>query len=236
MNVFDASPFPDPRLADDEGLVAIGGDFGADLLLLAYAQGIFPWPCADYPYAWFSPNPRTVLRPAQLHVARSLRKARRRKPFRITYDTAFERVMRHCADMPRPGQDGTWIVPDLRAGYLELHRLGFAHSVETWLGDRLVGGLYGLAIGTAFSGESMFYIEPDASKIAFVDLVSRLRSWGFRLVDCQIHTEHLARFGARDWPRDAFLDELAKAVREPRRPGSWQLSESTESTNEFKLV
>ena len=217
--------FPDPREAPDHGLVAVGGSYHPRVLIAAYASGIFPWPHPGMPHAWFSPNPRMVLRPRDLHVSRSLRKTIRKGRFRVTWDTCFERVIDGCAAAYRPGQGGTWISGELRRGFLELHRLGIAHSVETWLHDRLVGGLYGISLGAMFGGESMFFAERDASKVAFVALVERLRDWGFRFLDCQIHTEHLEAFGAREWPRDRFLDELARALEEPTRRGKWTSSE-----------
>lgn len=212
--------FPDPRYAADHGLVAIGGDFRPERLLAAYMSGIFPWPSEELPLAWFSPDPRLVLRPGELHVSRSLLKERRRGRYRITFDTAFDEVVRRCALARRDGR-GTWITDELRAGMCGLHRLGFAHSVEAWSGSVLVGGLYGVSIGTTFSGESMFHAAPNASKVALVRLVERLRDWEFRMVDCQVHTPHLERLGAREWPRDDFLDELALAIAEPTRRGPW---------------
>ncbi len=213
--------FPDPRSADADGLVAIGGDYRPEMLLTAYASGIFPWPVTGLPFAWFSPDPRMVLRPQDLHVPRSLAKQMRRGRFRVTYDTAFDEVVRQCAASRRRGEEGTWLTPELIEGLCGLHRLGLAHSVESWLGEELAGGLYGIALGTLFCGESMFFHRPDASKVAFVSLVERLRRWRFRLIDCQTHTGHLERFGAVEWPRSAFLDELAVAVGEPTRQGSW---------------
>lgn len=213
--------FPDPRLADDDGLLAIGGDFSAERLLRAYASGIFPWPCPGMPYAWFSPNPRMVLYPGELRVSRSLRKVLKRQRFRVTFDNAFDDVTAACARVHRPNERGTWIVPQLRKGFGELHRLGLAHSVEAWDGDRLVGGLYGLALGAVFCGESMFHHVPDASKVAFVHLVERLRAWDFHFVDCQVHTDHLESLGADEIDRDDFLDDLAVAIREPTRRGNW---------------
>jgi len=212
--------FPDPRYAADHGLVAIGGDYRPERLLAAYMSGIFPWPCEELPLAWFSPDPRLVLRPEELHLSRSLRRTLRRGRYRVTFDTAFDEVIRRCA-MARRDDGGTWITDDLRAGMCGLHRLGFAHSVETWAGAVLVGGLYGVSIGTTFSGESMFHAAPDASKVALVHLVTRLQDWGFRMLDCQVYTEHLERLGAREWSRDTFLDELALAIAEPTRRGSW---------------
>jgi len=191
------------------------------ILLGAYASGIFPWPSRELPYAWFSPNPRMVLRPEELHVSRSLLKTIRKQRFRTTRDTRFEQVIRACAAAYRPGQGGTWINEELIQGFLGLHRMGLAHSVETWNGRRLVGGLYGISLGSVFCGESMFQRQTDASKVAFVALVEKLREWQFRLVDCQVHTDHLAQFGAREWPRDRFLDELQTALEAPTHRGSW---------------
>ncbi len=213
--------FPDPRQASDYGLVAVGGSYHPRMLIAAYAAGIFPWPSRELPYSWFSPNPRMVLRPEDLHVSRSLRKTIRKQQFRITRDTRFEQVIRACAAAYRPGQGGTWINEELIQGFLGLHRMGLAHSVESWRGRRLVGGLYGIGLGSVFCGESMFQRQTDASKVAFVHLVEKLREWDFRLVDCQVYTDHLARFGASEWPRDRFLDELEIALEDPTRRGSW---------------
>ncbi|HLT34703.1 MAG TPA: leucyl/phenylalanyl-tRNA--protein transferase, partial [Enhygromyxa sp.] len=194
-------PLPGPEDADPRGLVAVGGDLRPARLLDAYRRGIFPWYGEGLPILWHSPDPRFVLEPAGLRVNRSLRKAIRRRPYRLTLDTAFERVIRHCAAIARPDQDGTWITNDMMAAYEQLYALGHAHSVEAWQSDELVGGVYGVAIGAVFCGESMFALAPDASKIAFVHLVRQLERWGFELIDCQVHTEHLERFGAVDWPR-----------------------------------
>ena len=213
--------FPNPRYAPEDGLLAIGGDFQPVRLVAAYAQGIFPWPSPGLPYAWFSPDPRALLIPEELRVPRRLRRKMRQEPFLLTWDTAFERVIRECASAPRPGQYGTWITEELLQGYVGLHELGVAHSIEAWQGDRLVGGLYGVSLGGMFSGESMFYREPDASKIVLVTLIERLRDWNFRFFDCQVMTPHAERFGARDWPREAFLDALARALEQPTRRGRW---------------
>jgi leucyl/phenylalanyl-tRNA--protein transferase len=156
-------------------------------------------------------------------VQRSLRKAMRKRPYELRLDTAFARVIAACKTTPRPGQDGTWITRDIQASYTELHRRGYAHSAEAWDGEKLVGGLYGVALGAIFFGESMFALAPDASKIAFVGLVRQLAAWGFTLVDCQVHTEHLARFGAEEWPRRRYLGELRSALdRQPTRLGPWR--------------
>ncbi len=221
----DSLLFPHPTLAEPSGLLAVGGDLSADRLLLAYANGIFPWYSEDQPILWFSPDPRFVLRPDGLQLSRSLRKRLRRGDYRVTLDQAFGQVIRRCRDVNRPGQDGTWITPDMVDAYEALHRQGFAHSVEAWSGDRLVGGLYGVGLGRLFSGESMFAEAPDASKVAFVWLVGQLRRWGFAMVDCQVHTRHLERFGAAHLPRDAFLAELQAILAEPVSAGSWSFDE-----------
>lgn len=219
--MIEKTGFPDPRQAEDHGLIAVGGDYRPEMLVTAYAHGIFPWPTEGLSHAWFSPNPRMVLRPEELHVSRRLRRTLRQGRFRVTFDTAFIEVMHGCATTPRVGQPGTWITEDLMAGFAELHELGLAHSVESWQGDRLVGGIYGLALGSVFCGESMFHTETDASKVAFVTLVAQLQTWRFRMLDCQNHTEHLEQLGAREWHRDRFLDELELAVRDPTRRGQW---------------
>jgi leucyl/phenylalanyl-tRNA--protein transferase len=215
--------FPSPERASPEGVVAIGAEPSPERLLLAYSRGIFPWPHADLPLLWFSPDPRFVLEPRRAHLASSLRKRMRRSPYEIRADTAFDAVMLGCRDVPRPGQDGTWITPAMIAGYGALHRLGYAHSVEAWRDGELVGGLYGVSIGRMFTGESMFAREPDASKIAFATLLANLDAWGFAFVDCEVHTEHLARFGAEEWPRRRFLGALAEAIRAPTRTEAWKL-------------
>lgn len=201
--------FPDPRSANADGIVAVGGDLHPETLQLAYAQGIFPWPVVGLPLLWFSPPERGVLDFADLHLPRSLRRARRRRGYRLTIDAAFPAVIRACAATPRPGQLGTWITPAITAAYERLHALGIAHSVEAWDGDRLVGGIYGVDAGGAFSGESMFYRAPDASKIALLHLVEHLASRGLEWLDIQVLTPHMARLGARAVPRDEFLARLA---------------------------
>lgn len=201
--------------------MAVGGDASPERLLLAYAQGIFPWPQGDLPLLWFSPEPRFVLPLDAVHLPTSLRKFMRKEPYRVTMDTAFESVMLACADKPRPGQDGTWITDELVDGYTSLHKLGFAHSIEAWQDDTLVGGLYGVSLGGVFCGESMFADEKDASKIAFSVLLATLRQWKFDLVDCQVRTEHLERFGATQWPREQYLDALRTSLQRPTRRGRW---------------
>lgn len=217
--------FPPPEHASDEGVVAVGGDFGAQRLVLAYSQGIFPWPTSGFPLLWFSPDPRFVLEPSAARVPRSLRKSVRRERYRITTDTAFEQVIAACSVIPRPGQSGTWITEDLVEGYERLHDLGLAHSVEAWdERDELVGGLYGVSLGGMYFGESMFATASDASKVAFVTLLGNLVEWDFDLVDCQVHTPHLARFGAQKWPRARFLARLHESLQKITRRGRWRFA------------
>ena len=218
--------FPDPSEATEDGLVAIGGDLSVERLLEAYRRGIFPWYEEDHVILWFSPDPRFVLRADELRVSRSLRRRMAERPYEIRLDTAFEEVIKACASTPRPGQDGTWITRDMIEAYTELHRLGWAHSAEAWQDEKLVGGLYGVAIGGLFCGESMFAWADDASKIAFVTLVQQLHRWNIETIDCQVYTDHLARFGARAWPREDYLREVAKLVQLPSRLGPWQLEPS----------
>jgi len=215
--------FPDPHEADAEGLVACGGSLDPKRVLAAYAQGIFPWPYdADTPVLWFSPDPRMVLRPAELHVSRSLQRTITKRLYEVRYDTAFAEVIRRCASVRRPGQPGTWITAEMIRAYDRLHAMGFAHSAEAWSERQLVGGLYGVSLGAAFFGESMFALRPNASKVAFVHLVRQLHAWEFQLVDCQVYTEHLARFGATPWPRARYLEALARALAAPTRKGPWR--------------
>jgi leucyl/phenylalanyl-tRNA--protein transferase len=219
----DELVFPPPEGASREGLVAIGGDASPERLLLGYAQGIFPWPHEGYPLLWFSPDPRFVLVPTRAHLPRSLRKVMRRGTYEVRFDTRFVDVMRGCQEAYRPGQDGTWITDELVEGYGALHRLGFAHSVESYRDGELVGGLYGVGLGRMFFGESMFARAPDASKVAFAVLLAHLARWGFEIVDCQVHTEHLARFGAVEVRRKSFLATLRAAVAHETRRGPWQV-------------
>jgi leucyl/phenylalanyl-tRNA--protein transferase len=215
--------FPPPDEAEPSGLLAVGGDLRPERLLLAYSLGIFPWPLVERPLLWFSPDPRMVLEPAALRVSRSLAKTLRQGRFEVRLDTRFDEVVRRCAEVPRRGEVGTWITPELATAYRRLHELGFAHSAEAWEDGQLVGGLYGVSLGGAFFGESMFAHRTDASKAAFVTLVRQLAAWGFDLVDCQVHTEHLARFGAVEWPRGRFLAALAASLERPPRRGRWRL-------------
>jgi leucyl/phenylalanyl-tRNA--protein transferase len=216
--------FPPADLADD-GLLAVGGDLSPERLVLAYSRGIFPWYEDGLPILWHSPDPRMVLEAQRLRIPASLRKTMRKQPYRLTLDTAFPDVIDACATAPRPGQDGTWITAEMREAYIRLHRLGLAHSAEAWRGNELAGGLYGVSLGAVFFGESMFARAPDASKIAFVTLVSDLRRRDIDLIDCQVYTDHLARFGAVEWPRKRYLRALAQALRRPTYRGRWRFSE-----------
>lgn len=216
--------FPPPELANENGVLAVGGDLCIERLLLGYQMGIFPWYGEGLPIIWHSPDPRMVLQTEALHVPRSLRKTMRKRPYDIRLDTAFAQVVEACASVPRPGQDGTWITEDMKQAYIDLFDAGFAHSAEAWLDDRLVGGLYGVSLGGVFFGESMFACAPNASKIAFITLVEQLSRWNIELIDCQVHTDHLERFGAVEWPRSRFLDELEQRVIQPTRRGAWRLA------------
>ncbi len=218
--VVEALPFPDPSEADEHGLLAYGGDLLPERLLSAYARGIFPW-YEQEPILWFSPDPRMVLLPDELRINRTLAKSLRRRRFEVRVDSAFEQVIERCAEVPRAGQDGTWITRGLRAGFVRLHELGFAHSVESWRGNELVGAIYGLSLGAAFFGESMFATASDASKVAFVALVRQLRAWHFDFLDCQVHTDNTEALGAREWPREDFLKALVRTLEVPTRRGSW---------------
>jgi len=217
------SPFPPLRsaLRDPNGLLAAGGDLSPSRLLAAYRRGIFPWYGQGDPILWWSPDPRMVLIPEQLKISRSLSKTLRNKSYEIRFDTVFDEVMSGCAQ-PRPDQPGTWITAEMREAYNRLHQLGYAHSVETWIDGTLAGGLYGVAIGAVFFGESMFSTARDASKIALAALVRQCTSRGIRLIDCQMHTGHLASLGARAISRSEFSRRLAELIDyAPCPAGSW---------------
>ena len=216
-------PFPPVELAltEPNGLLAAGGDLSPPRLIEAYAHGIFPWFSEGDPLLWWSPDPRMVLFVDELHLTRSLRRTVRSRRFTVTFDRAFPDVMLGCAE-PRRDDAGTWITPAMVHAYTTLAQAGYAHSVESWAGDALAGGLYGVAIGRMFFGESMFARQSDASKMALVHLVRQLRRWGFRLIDCQMSTAHLASMGAREIPRAMFLREVRRLVHEPPVAGPWQ--------------
>lgn len=207
------SPFPDPATAETEpdGLLAVGGDLSPARLLNAYRQGVFPWYSDGQPILWWSPNPRMVLFPDELHISRSLARERRRGRFRTSFDQAFDQVIRACAE-PRRHEQGTWLTSEMIAAYSILHQQGHAHSVEAWLDDRLVGGVYGIMQGRLFFGESMFSRVANASKVAFVELVQALARTGCRVIDCQVYTAHLESLGARMIPRDTFIRLLEEGL------------------------
>ena len=207
------SSFPplDHALKDPNGLLAAGGDLTAERLLEAYSQGIFPWFNEGEPILWWSPDPRMVLFPNELKISPSMRKTLRKKTYQIQTDAHFTQVMEACAQ-PRKNQAGTWIHPQMIAAYTALHEMGWAHCVETWIDDQLVGGLYGVSIGRIFFGESMFSLRPNASKIAFVHLVQQLQQWQFDLIDCQVRTSHLASLGAREISRGQFRQILDRSI------------------------
>lgn len=223
----DGQPFPpaDRALAEPDGLLAAGGSLSPCRLLRAYRQGIFPWYSPGQPILWWSPDPRLVLFPESINLSRSLRKTLKKGWFTVTADTAFAAVIAACAG-PRAGREtGTWITPEMNRAYCRLHRLGHAHSIETWREGELVGGLYGVAVGQVFFGESMFSATSDASKVALVALAAQLRRWTFALIDCQVRTEHLARMGAVDLPRATFLQLLECYCHQPGREGPWRLDD-----------
>jgi len=215
--------FPPVELASPEGLLAVGGDLRAERLLEAYRHGIFPWYNPGQPILWWSPDPRAVLFPSKLRVSRSLRKTLRRERFTVTLDRAFREVIRSCA-LPRSARvgHGTWITPEMIEAYGVLHERGYAHSVESWSNGELVGGLYGVALGSAFFGESMFTRAADASKVAFVHFTRQLERWGYTLIDCQLPSGHLFTLGAEEIRRRDFMDHLGRALQQSDRPGHWR--------------
>src|SRR5689334_9274462 len=217
-------PFPpvDEALTEPNGLLAAGGDLSPERLLDAYAHGIFPWFNEDDPVLWWSPDPRMVLFPGELRVTRSLRRTLRSGRFVVTFDKSFEAVMAGCA-APRPNQDGTWITAEMMRAYTLLAALGHAHSVESWIDGQLVGGLYGVALGRVFFGESMFSRQTDASKVAFAYLARQLDRWRFGLIDCQMSTAHLASLGAREIARHEFVRHVRAAAAQTAVPAPWQI-------------
>jgi leucyl/phenylalanyl-tRNA--protein transferase len=217
----EAFGYPPVSKANPNGLLAVGADLGPERLLVAYANGIFPWPSSDEePIPWCCPSPRAVLVPGRVRVNRSLRRAVRRTTFTTTFDRAFAAVITACSLVPRR-DDGTWITPSIVRAYIDLHELGFAHSAETWDGTRLVGGVYGVALGAAFFGESMFSLESDASKIALLALLGRLEARGYSLLDCQMTTPLVMSMGAAEWSQEQFQTQLEKALERDTERGSW---------------
>ena len=208
--LIDEVIFPPQSHAEPNGLLAIGGDLSVKRLLFAYSSGIFPWFNEDDPILWWAPDPRFIIIPSELKVSRSLEKIIRQKKFTVTANRAFKKVVESCADIRKKGGEGTWITEEMIAAYCRLHELGFAHSIESWKGNKLAGGLYGLCLGKCFFGESMFHTETDASKVSFVSMVRALERRQFHLIDCQMPTEHLKSFGARGLRRHEFLERLTK--------------------------
>lgn len=228
--LYPGDAFPPVALALQEpnGLLAAGGALSPQALVEAYRHGIFPWFNPGEPILWWSPDPRMVLFPAELKVSRSLRKTLKNRAFEVRVDTAFLAVMKNCA-APRDGQSGTWISEEMIAAYSQLHAMGLAHSVETWRDGELIGGLYGIALGKMFYGESMFSHASDTSKIAFVHLVRQLERWDFGMIDCQMKTSHLASLGAREIPRAVFVQRLGLLIELPHVPGRWQFDDDLQT-------
>lgn len=225
LNPFDRNqPFPevDKALSEPNGLLAVGGCLSSRRLLNAYRNGIFPWFGDNEPILWWSPDPRLVLWPERLRISRSLCKRLKRGEFRFSFDTSFEKVLEACAK-PRAYSAGTWITPEMTRAYLELHALGYAHSFEAWQNDALVGGLYGVAVGRVFFGESMFHRATDASKAAFAFACDCLCRWQYRIIDCQVHTEHLASLGAEEISRGEFIRLLDQLCDEPVAGEAWKV-------------
>lgn len=224
MTVFlldDSIRFPHPVHAESNGLLAVGGDLRPERLIEAYRSGIFPWFSEGDPIMWFSPDPRLIIDLDGLNVSRKLQKLIRQGGFTVKFDTSFEEVVKRCAETQRRGQSGTWITDDMIRAYSELHEMGYAHSVESYADDELVGGLYGVSIGGAFFGESMFYSMSNASKFALYRLVQRLKAWDFDFIDSQVPNEHMKSMGGREVLRDSFLNMLDLSLRKESRVGSW---------------
>lgn len=213
--------FPDPRLADDDGLIAQGGDLSPEFLLSAYCQGIFPWFCEGEPILWWSPNPRMILCPNQFKLRKSLAQVIKKGTFELRIDTAFQEVISSCSRIPRAHEDETWITDDIIEGYVKLHKLGYAHSFESWYKGDLVGGLYGISLGNCFFGESMFFTKSDASKVAFYHLVQFAIKNNFSFIDAQQPTSHLKSLGAEPISRSNFLDLLETALQKETLRGKW---------------
>jgi len=217
----DTIEFPPPHLASEEGLLAVGGDLTQKRLLLAYRMGIFPWFSNNEPILWWSPDPRLVLYPHEIKTSKTLKKIIKKEVFKVTMDLAFNEVINQCAQVRLKKNQGTWIIEDMIEAYCQLHESGFAHSVEVWRQGELAGGLYGVSLGKCFFGESMFTRISNASNIALVKLVEYLKKLSFDMIDCQVATEHLTRFGARQIPRIRFLNQLEKSLKAPTIKGKW---------------
>ncbi|MFC2098362.1 leucyl/phenylalanyl-tRNA--protein transferase [Bacteroidota bacterium] len=220
-NTFDRGFFPEPSLAGEDGLLAAGGTLGIEVLLEAYSKGIFPWYSEGSPVLWWSPDPRMVLFPGQLKVSKSLAQFIRKAEFKVQMDTAFPEVIEQCAGLPRPGQEGTWITGEMKNAYIRLHEEGYAHSIEVFRGEKLVGGLYGVSLGGAFFGESMFHLERNASKLALYHLVEFALKRDFDLIDAQQSTDHLKSLGAKEISRKKFLLLLKQCLKKETLRGKW---------------
>lgn len=224
MDYFESNiVFPDPSEANEDGLLAAGGTLNADTLLHAYSKGIFPWYNEGSPILWWSPDPRMVLFPGEMKVSKSLQQIISSEKFICRFDSDFENVIDNCAKVPRNDQEGTWITEEMIKAYIVLHKSGFAHSVETYIEGKLVGGLYGVSLGGSFFGESMFHLKPDASKVALYHLVKNLLNWHFDLIDVQVPTKHLQSLGAREIPRKEFLLLLKSNLKKPTKKGKWSI-------------
>ena len=213
--------FPSPRTAGEEGLLAFGGDLNPNRILKAYRSGIFPWFNADDPILWWSPNPRMLLFPQDFKSNKSFKRVLRNKGFEVRFDTNFKDVISYCGNVPREGQEGTWLTKEMKEAYIEIHDMGFAHSVETYYEGKLVGGLYGIAMGRGFFGESMFSLMPNASKVAMKALSSICEKKSYDFIDCQVETPHFIHWGAKLVERDNFLDMLENTLTKTTDFGSW---------------
>lgn len=219
----EATFFPSALLADADGLLAVGGNLKPESLLEAYSAGIFPWYSDDQPILWWSPDPRMVLFPKEFKRHKNLSKTINTQGFKICFDANFKQVIENCSKAPRPGQEGTWITDEMKQSYILMNELGYAHSVETYLDDQLVGGLYGLSLGNTFFGESMFHYQKDASKVALWHLVNKMLEWNFTMIDVQQETEHLRSLGARTISRKTFLTLLEQSLKFPTKKGNWMI-------------
>jgi leucyl/phenylalanyl-tRNA--protein transferase len=224
QNPYDRGYFPDPVLSSEEGILAVGGSLDIPVLLEAYSRGIFPWYSEGSPLIWWSPDPRMVLFPERLKISKSMQQTLRKKTYEVRMDTAFTEVIEFCSKVPREGQEGTWITPEMKSAYIGLHEEGYAHSVESYIDGELAGGLYGVSLGGMFFGESMFHLKRDASKVALYHLIGFLKHHGFDLVDVQQSTPHMQRLGAEEIPRSRFLEILNASIPKETIPSDWDLA------------
>ena len=227
LDLNEGFPFPHYSKSSPEGILVVGGNTSPGMLLSAYSQGIFPWYSPGQPILWWSPDPRFVLFPGELHIPKRMKRSMGQRPFRVTMDMDFRGVIRSCAETPRQHETGTWITEEMIEGYIRFHELGYAHSVEAWSEEELVGGVYGVSLGRCFFGESMFTRKSNASKIALFTLVEVLENEGFHIVDCQVYTENLERFGARDISRPRFYEHFAVGMQGETLRGKWNYNFET---------